>query len=92
MMKKVIIVLLCSVLLISAGGFLFRAQLWDLVVYVFTRDVFIDDDTDSFDPGLAVGERFPAISALYEGKEIRDVNRFSHRKGLIFIANRSADW
>ena len=57
-----------------------------------TADMFLLADTDSFDPGLSLGSSFPAIKASYQGEEITDVNQFIHDKGMIFIANRSADW
>ena len=91
-MKKFFLVL-GGILLVGAGaGYLFRAQLWDLVVDKVTADTFIAADTDSFDPGLAVGETFPAIRALYQGEEISEVRSFTHHRGMVFIANRSADW
>ena len=90
--KKIALILIAVVCVTSTNGYLFRQQLWDLVVYVFSRDTFINDDTDSFDPGLAVGEHFPAIKALYKGRTVSDVRDFAHHKGMIFIANRSADW
>jgi hypothetical protein len=55
-------------------------------------DVFISEDTDDFDPGLAIGEQFPAIRALYRGQEITDIDAFIRDKGAVFIANRSVDW
>ena len=56
------------------------------------EDVFISADTDSFDPGLAVGEQFPSIRALYQGQEISDIDAFIRDKGAVFIAQRSVDW
>lgn len=55
-------------------------------------DVFIDADTDSFDPGLPIGAQFPSIRALYQGQEIDDIDRFIRDKGAVFLANRSVDW
>jgi len=55
-------------------------------------DMFITDVTDSFNPGLQIGDRFPAISALYEGEEITTIDRFIRDRGAIFIAARSVDW
>ena len=54
-------------------------------------DVFIDADTDDFDPGLPIGADFPPIRALYQGEEINDIDQFIRDKGAVFIANRSAD-
>lgn len=55
-------------------------------------DVFIDADTDSFDPGLPVGAQFPEIRALYQGQEVNDLDGFIRDKGAVFLAQRSADW
>lgn len=59
---------------------------------VASKDTFIAADTDNFDPGLAIGETFPNIKAMYQGEEVNDVRPFAQHKGMIFIANRSADW
>lgn len=92
MLKKVSLVLV-SLLLISAGSaYLFRAQLWQLVIDQVTKDTFISSDTDGFDPGLAIGSQFPAIRALYKGEEVSDIRDFALNRGMVFVANRSADW
>jgi hypothetical protein len=55
-------------------------------------DIFIPSDPDDYDPGLAVGEQFPSIRALYQGEEINDIDQFIRDKGAVFIATRSVDW
>ena len=55
-------------------------------------DMFITEITDDFNPGLQVGDQFPAIRAMYEGEEITEIDRFIRDKGAIFIAARSVDW
>ncbi len=55
-------------------------------------EMFITEDNDGFDPGLAIGEQFPAIRALYDGEEISSIDGFMGDSGAIFIAVRSADW
>ena len=55
-------------------------------------EMFIAEDTDGFDPGLAIGDQFPPIRALHEGEEISSIDGFIGERGAIFIANRSADW
>lgn len=55
-------------------------------------EIFLDEDTDSFDPGLPVGARFPEIRAIYEGREIHDIDQFFGDRGLAFFAVRSVDW
>ena len=55
-------------------------------------NMFVSEVTDTFNPGLRIGARFPAIRALYEGEEITTIDRFIHDRGAIFIAVRSVDW
>lgn len=55
-------------------------------------NMFVTDVTDSFNPGVQVGTQFPAIRAMYQGEEIKNIDRFIRDKGAIFIAMRSVDW
>ena len=55
-------------------------------------NMFITEITGDFNPGLQIGDQFPAIRAMYEGEEITSIDRFIRDKGAIFIATRSADW
>lgn len=55
-------------------------------------NMFVTEVTESFNPGVQVGTRFPAIRAMYQGEEITTIDRFIRDKGAIFIAMRSVDW
>lgn len=55
-------------------------------------NMFLDEDTDSFDPGLPIGSDFPSIRAIFRGQEINDVQGFYEEKGLVVFAIRSVDW
>ena len=55
-------------------------------------NMFVPEISDTFNPGVQVGDTFPAISALYQGEEIMSIDRFVRDKGAIFIAVRSVDW
>lgn len=91
-MKKHLVIVF-SVLVVASGGlYLFKGQLWEELMSTLTADMFVDADTDDFDPGVAIGATFPPIRALYQGREIKDLQPFFHDKGMVFIANRSADW
>ena len=70
------------------------AQAWSAQIMAQPNldEMFIAEDTDGFDPGLAIGDQFPPIRALYEGEEISSIDAFMGENGAIFIANRSADW
>ena len=79
---------------LAAGGVL--AGIYLLLGPVLAQqglgNIFVRSDTDSFDPGLPIGAQFPAIRALYQGKEITDISQFMGEKGVVFFANRSVDW
>ncbi len=91
-MKKAFLTIISVLLVLGGGTYLFRAQLWEVAKEKLTADMFIAADTDDFDSGLAIGMSFPAIKAIYQGREISSVSPFIHDKGMVFIANRSADW
>ena len=55
-------------------------------------NMFLEADTDNFDPGLSIGEQFPAIRAIYNGQEITNPEQFMGERGLALFAVRSADW
>jgi hypothetical protein len=55
-------------------------------------EIFLDEDTDSFDPGLPIGAQFPEIRAIYQGREINAIDQFFADRGLAFFAVRSVDW
>lgn len=92
MFKKVFLISASLLLVLAGSAYLFRTQLWEVPVDHLSKDIFIAADTDDFDPGLAVGSKFPAIKALYKGTEVNDIRNLSRDKGMVFIANRSADW
>jgi len=80
-----------------AGGMALMAalaQAWSpqLMAQPNLDEMFIAEDTDGFDPGLAIGDQFPPIRALYQDEEISSIDGFMGERGAIFIANRSADW
>jgi len=55
-------------------------------------NMFVSEVSHTFDPGLRIGDRFPAIRARFQGEEITGIDRFIRDKGAIFIAARSVDW
>ena len=91
-MKKTFLTIACLFLVVAGAGYLFKGQLWEFIKQSVTADMFIAADTDNFDPGLAIGETFPDIRAIYQGRELTSVGEFVHDKGMVFITNRSADW
>ena len=57
-----------------------------------TANMFVASDTDAFDPGLKVGERFPLLEARLNQTIVNSIDPLIADKGLIFIASRSVDW
>ncbi len=80
------------VLALVAIAFLLREPLKQALYDGVTSDMFVGADTDSFDPGPALGSRFPGINATWQGDEIRLIEPFYGANGTVFLATRSADW
>ena len=91
-MKKVLLSIVGGIAVLALVGYVFRGPLFETLKDQVTRDMFIAGDTDSFDPGLAVGDTFPPLQASYHGEVVSDMGQFITDKGMVFIANRSADW
>jgi hypothetical protein len=91
-MKKALVGVLGALVVVAAGVYLLRAPLKERAIEKMVAEMFVSADTDSFDPGLAIGDRFPLLLAEYQGQEITDMGEFISDKGMIFIANRSVDW
>ena len=91
-MKKFFIGLLVVLLIGVVGGYMFKEPLMDALVERITGDMFLTADTDDFDPGLEVGQTFPAINAVLDERSLTSVAEFAGPNGLVFVANRSVDW
>ena len=91
-MKKFVLSFFVLAIAVVAVGALFKEQLWEVAKQAITADMYVAADTDSFDPGISVGSSFPAIKALHDGREVYGAGEFVRDKGMVFIANRSADW
>ncbi|MGL4566469.1 MAG: peroxiredoxin family protein, partial [Halioglobus sp.] len=79
-------------LLATALGYLLRQPLKEFAYGLLTQDMFVARDTDDFDPGPALGSRFPGLRASYRGRDITLIEEFAGRNGTVFIASRSLDW
>jgi len=91
MNKKIVAsALLLVVIVVTAMNFSLLKEVF--IERFITADMFVDADNDQFDPGPVLGEKIPAINALYNGKVIQDLTSFSGEKGLVFVINRSLDW
>ena len=91
-MKRALVISGATLAVLVAVGALFREPLKQMAIDQLTADMFVAADSDSYDPGLAIGERFPALRALHQGNVVSDMGQFIHDRGMVFIANRSVDW
>jgi hypothetical protein len=91
-MRKWLLGAVAALAIVAIGGYAFREPLFDALAERMTANMFVASDTDSFDPGLAVGERLPALHAIHRGREIDDIGPMMGAKGLALFLNRSVDW
>ena len=92
MRKSLLTVFLLLLLVATVLGYLLRQPLKEFAYEVLTRDMFVARDTDTFDPGPALGSRFPGLRASYQGRDVTLIEEFAGRNGTVFIASRSLDW
>jgi peroxiredoxin len=91
-MKTVFKIIVALVVLALVLGYLFREPLKEIAFARFTQDMFVAADNDDFDPGPAVGSRFPGLQATYNGRTVTLIDEFAGPRGTAFIASRSVDW
>ena len=91
-MRKTLLTVFLLLLLATVLGYLLRQPLKEFAYEVLTRDMFVARDTDAFDPGPALGSRFPGLRASYQGRDVTLIEEFAGRNGTVFIASRSLDW
>jgi peroxiredoxin len=71
---------------------LFRQQIKEAAYDSITENMFVEEDSDSFDPGPAIGSRFPGLNATYRGDTITLIEPFAGPAGTLLMASRSFDW
>ncbi len=76
-MKKFLPALALLLAVAVALGYLFREPLKEFAYARLTEDMFVAADTDEFDPGPALGSRFPGLRATYQGREITLIEEFA---------------
>ena len=91
-MKKILVPALSALLITALALFVFREPLKEMLYANVTKDMFVAADTDSFDPGPALGSTFPGVRARYQGEEISLLTPFAGPNGTVLIASRSMDW
>lgn len=91
-MKNALKIVLPVLVLALVFGYLFREPLKEMAIARLTQDMFVAADNDDFDPGPALGSRFPGIQATYNDRRVTLIDEFAGDKGTAFIASRSVDW
>jgi peroxiredoxin len=71
---------------------LFRDPIKQAAYDRLTDDMFVAADSDDFDPGPAVGSRFPGLNAVYGGRRIQLLEELAGSRGTVLVASRSLDW
>ena len=90
--KRFLLSALGVVALLVVAVLIFREPLKEAAYERLTDDMFVEADTDSFDPGPAIGSRFPGMTARYGGETVRLIEPFAGPAGTVFMASRSFDW
>jgi hypothetical protein len=91
-MKRVLIGIVAFFAVAGGGIYAFRGPLLAAAMDRMTANMFVAKDTDSYDPGVAVGQAFPAIRARYEDRVVTGIGEFMGPRGMVIYVNRSVDW
>lgn len=91
-MKKFLVGLLTLVIVGGIGIFAFRAPLTEMLTERMTANMFVVEDLDQFDPGVAVGRPLPLLLASHNGTRVTNLNPFMGQQGAVLYAVRSVDW
>lgn len=91
-MKRWLLGIVGVVAVIAVGGYVFREPLLNAMFERMTADMFVAQDADAYDPGLAVGTHVPQLRALYEGRDLTSIGTLTGTKGLALFVVRSVDW
>jgi peroxiredoxin len=91
-MKKILLTMIPALLVAAAALYVWREPLKQAAYARLTEGMFVAQDTDDFDPGPALGSRFPGLRASYQGREITLIEEFAGVNGTVFVASRSLDW
>ena len=91
-MKKFLTILALLIVVIAGALFLFGDEVKQFAIDQVTKDMYVMQDDDSFDPGPAVGTKFPDITASWRGQPVNSLDQFAGENGTAFLATRSADW
>lgn len=91
-MRKFLVMVAVALATATVLIYSFRANIEEAAYDKLTENMFVPADSDSFDPGPALGSTFPGVRALYQNREINLLNEFAGTNGIAFVASRSLDW
>jgi len=95
MIKKVLLCL-AALMVITAGlVFAFNEPLKEMVFAQLTQDMFVEVDSDNFEPGrqgTQTGDQLPAVRVSYQGTELTALTQFAKPRGLVVMFSRSVVW
>lgn len=92
LMKKGLLIFIAVLVSLVVVLILFRGPIRGAVESYLTRDMFVVEDQDAFDPGLAVGQPLPELQIISAGQKFTDLRSFQRESGLVLVAVRSVDW
>lgn len=91
-MGRKLLIALGVLVAVFGGLYAFREPLMAAAIDRMTAHMFVARDDDPFDPGIAIGQTFPPISARLGAREVTQLDEFAGSKGLAIFVNRSVDW
>jgi len=74
-----------AIAILAAAALLLREPLREFAEGMLTCNMFAAADNDSFDPGPAIGSRFPGLRARLDGREITLIEEFAGGKGALLV-------
>jgi len=90
--RRVLIGLAAALGVVLVAGYLHREELKAALIDRITADMFVAADTDTYDPGVSIGQPLPPLRALWNGREVTSVSELMGERGLLLFVNRSVDW
>jgi hypothetical protein len=92
MLRKVSIGVAVILVLLVSGVVIFRDEAKSLAFAWMTEDMFLEEDLDDYDPGIAVIDAFPQIKVSMNGETYTDLRPFIGPRGLVVLFSRSVVW
>lgn len=91
-MKKIIQLTIVVTAIIILAFLQKQATLKRIAADQQPKSMFVEADSDDFNPGIETGSTFPDLTTSYYDQTVSDLQPFVAEKGMVFIASRSVDW